>query len=251
MNGHPTAGKTWMADYLATHHGFHQIDGDEELHLYQSDKDEGDIQLKSIVAGFQEYFVNHVMEGKGAGPEENWQPFYGRVIQRVQALRKTSPGANIVVGLAAYPRAVRDFIRSRMDEPVTFVALTVSVEEYALSSAARMKKFAEAQNISEEEVWNMFVTKKHPNAQFTGPDCWVKQFTEHPTSLIGFEESDDHIASVPTRYRDQVPRKVEEALDLEPYSGLVETEKISQINFDRFSAYAEERKRRQALRSNA
>merc|ERR1719253_2600623 len=99
MNGHPTAGKTWTADYLAKHHGFHHIDGDEELHLYSSDKDEGDIALKSIVAGFTEYFVNYVMEGKGAGPVDNWQPFHARLIQRVQALRKTSPDADIVVGL--------------------------------------------------------------------------------------------------------------------------------------------------------
>lgn len=251
INGHPTAGKTWTADYLAKYHGFHHIDGDEELHLYKSDIDEGDIELKSIAAGFTEYFVNHVMEGKGAGPDENWQPFHDRVIQRVQAFRKTNPDTDIAVGLATYPRAVRDFIRSRFDEPVTFVGLTVSVEEYATSAAARIVKFREAQNLTGEEVWKMFVTPKHPDLPYPGEDGWVKHYTDHPSSLIGFEESDDHVAVIPSKEREQVPRKVEEALNLAPYSGSIDSEAIGQVNYDRFKFYAEERRRRQELRSSA
>eukprot|EP00931_Biecheleriopsis_adriatica_P068710 TRINITY_DN42620_c0_g1_i1.p1 TRINITY_DN42620_c0_g1~~TRINITY_DN42620_c0_g1_i1.p1 ORF type:complete len:259 (+),score=33.89 TRINITY_DN42620_c0_g1_i1:38-814(+) len=251
MNGHPTAGKTWMADYLAKHHGFRHIDGDEELHLYKSDKDEGDIALKSIVAGFQEYFVNYVIDGKGAGPDVNWQPFHERVVQRVQALRKTSPKADIVVGLAIYPRAVRDFIRSRLDEPSEFVALTVSVAEYASAAAARILKFQEAQNLSGEEVWKMFVTPKHPDLPYPGEDGWIKHYTEHPSSLVGFEESDDHVAVIPTEKREQVPRNVELALNLVPYSGPIDAEAISQVNYDRFKSYAEERQRRHELRCSA
>jgi len=251
INGHPTAGKTWMADYLAKYHGFHHIDGDEELHLYDSHKDEGDTALKSIVAGFQEYFVNHVIEGKGAGPEVNWQPFHERVIQRVHALRKTSPEADIVVGLAMYPREVRDFIRSRVDEPAKFIALTVSVAEYATTAAARVMKFGEAQNLTGEEVWKMFVTPKHPDAPYAGEDGWIKHYTEHPTSLVGFEESDDHITVIPTKEREQVLQKVEVALNLEPYSGPIDAEVIGQVNYDRFKSYAEERNRRHELRSSA
>merc|ERR1712008_18498 len=222
-----------------------------ELHLYQPAKDEGDIELKGIVAGFTEYFVNNVMDGKGAGPEENWQPFHERVIQRVQAFRNTNPDADIVVGLATYPRAVRDFIRSRIDDPLVFVALTVSREEYATTAAARIVKFREAQNLTDEEVWKMFVTPKHPDAQYQNKDSWAKHYMEHPTSLIGFEESDDHIGVIPSKDREQVPQKVEMALSLAPYSGPVDAEAISQLNYDRFKAYAEERQRRHELRSNA
>ena len=75
--------------------------------------------------------------------------------------------------------------------------------------------------------------------------------TQHPTSLIGFEESDDHVAVIPTKEREQVPQKVEVALNLEPYSGPIDAEVIGQVNYDRFKSYAEERNRRHELRSSA
>ena len=237
--------------YVTKYHGFHSIDGDEELHYYQAATDEGDLQLKSIVAGFTTHFSDYVIEGKGAGPGENWQPFFDRVLNRTRSLRQTNPDADIVVGLAAYPRAVRDFIRARLDEPVAFAALTVSVEAYATASRARMAKFCEAQNMTDEQAWNMFVGQKYPDVAYTGETGWMKHFADHPNIITNFEESDDHLVVIPTKERELVPRKVEEALGLTQYSGPIDAESISQLNYSRFKAYAEERKRRHELRSSA
>lgn len=251
LNGHPTAGKTWITDYLSKYHDFLNIDGDEELHLYQAHTDEGDVELKSFVSGFTAHFSEYVMEGKGAGPEENWQPFYDRVVDRTNALRQSNPEANIVVGLAAYPRVVRDYIRAKLDEPVDFVALTVNVEMYANSSRARIIKFCETQNMTDEQAWTMFVSQKYPDVPYTGEDGWTKHYAEHPDIITNFEESDDHLVVILSAERELVPSKVEEALALMPYSGVVDAEAISQINYDRFEAYGKERKRRHDLRSSA
>lgn len=251
LNGNPTAGKTWICDYLAKCHGFLSLDGDEELHLYQAHTDEGDAALKSIVTGFTAHFTDYVLEGKGAGPDANWQPFFDRVLDRTKTLRQTNPEVDIAVGLAAYTRTVRDYIRSRLDEPVAFVALTVSLEAYAIASRERMAKFCEAQKVTDEQAWNMFVGQKYPDVPYDGEVGWAKHFAEHPDVITNFEVSDDHLAVIPTDNREAVPRMAEEALGLAQYSGPIDVEAISQVNFDRFKAYAEERQRRHDLRSNA
>lgn len=253
LNGNPTAGKTWLCDYLAKYHGFLSIDGDEELHLYQAHTDEGDLNLKSITTGFTKHFTDYVLEGKGAGPEELWKPFYERALDRTKKLRQAHPDADISVGLAAYPRAVRDFIRERIKENVSFVALTVSVEAYATASRARMAKFCEAQSMTDEQVWNMFVSVKYPDVPYTGEAGWMKHFAEHPDIITNFEKSDDHLVVIPTSDGDRgmVAPKAEEALGLTHHSGPIDVDAVSQLNFDRFKAYAEERKRRHELRSSS
>ena len=251
LNGNPTAGKTWICDYLAKYHGFLSIDGDEELHLYQAHTDEGDIELKSFTTGFTAHFSEFVLEGKGAGPDELWQPFFDRVLNSTKLLRQANPDADIVVGLAAYPRAVRDFIRARLDEPVKFVALTVSVEAYAIASRARMAEFCKAQSVTDEQAWNMFVSQKYPDVPYTGEAGWTKHFAEHPDVITSFEMSDDHLVVIPTDDREMVAPKAEEALGLTQYAGPIDVDAVSQLNFDRFKAYGEERKRRHELRADA
>ena len=52
-----------------------------------------------------------MLEGKGAGLEELWQSFHQSVLDLTNKIRQASPDADFYVGLAAFPRAVQDFIR--------------------------------------------------------------------------------------------------------------------------------------------
>merc|ERR1711920_621135 len=103
------------------------------------------------------------------------------------------------------------------------MGLTVAAEDYARDQIPRLKKYVEANQTSEQEVWKNYTNKflsensELHGAPFDGDQGWLKFYMETSlTMLNSFQESDDHAAVVQTSCRSKVPRAVEETLGLVP-----------------------------------
>jgi hypothetical protein len=111
--GKPTAGKSWSADFVAKYHGWVHVDGDEEI--MRSNPATYEIWTSAF-----KYFELQ----SGADPDSNThllQPLLDDLINKTKKLRAEKPDRPVAIALAVTRRAVRDYLRKNMGEPLSCV----------------------------------------------------------------------------------------------------------------------------------
>jgi gluconate kinase len=71
-------------------------------------------------------------------------------MKRVVEARKANPDKQIAVAFALFTKAMREYIRKNTSEPVSFVEISVTKEEYLERSMPRVRDFCKATGNTEE-----------------------------------------------------------------------------------------------------
>ena len=132
VSGIPNAGKTWLGDYLDSHHGWLHVEGDEDMMIH------GDGE-GALYQGVLTAITQHWIRGCDA-PEELWAPYYRALCRKALALRAGNPSApGVAVTFPAHRRANRDFVRAEMGNVhVEFLLLHVAPEQFKPGSGYPM-----------------------------------------------------------------------------------------------------------------
>lgn len=112
--GKPTAGKSWSADFVAKYHGWVHLDGDEEIMRMNP-------VTYDIWTSAYKYFEK-LQSGADPDPDTHLlHPFLDDLINKAKKLRAEKPDRPVAIAFAVYRRAVRDYMRKNMGEPLTCV----------------------------------------------------------------------------------------------------------------------------------
>ena len=230
ITGIPTAGKTWLDDFLQHYHGWIHIDGDEGM-LVRPDED----TTKNVAVAFFQYWMKSEV-----APVKLWHPYYRNLCQEVKTVSEQNPNANIVITGATYLRIMRDFLRNQIKEntsqELTYVSLHVSEEEYVKRIAKRTREYAKSIGKTMEEYWKFrnygeyseSKEEEHYRSQGYIKLNEVIQNDEPNSSTI---DVDDKANAVP---------EISRILNL-PSVDAVDAELITQINVTRWKAAMEKR----------
>jgi hypothetical protein len=72
------------------------------------------------------------------------------IINRAEEARKANPGKKIAVAFSVFHGVMRDYIRKNLSEPVSFVQIAVTKEEYVERAMPRVRDFCKATGNTEE-----------------------------------------------------------------------------------------------------
>ena len=145
LSGPPCAGKTFLGDYLAAHHGCLHVDGDG-VSYSKAPADER--TWAAMLRAFGHWF-----RGEQA-PAELWHPHYAAIC--AQAAQAAASGRRVVVTFAAMTAACRAFASAQLGARgwgVTWVWLAVSEEELVRRNLARLTAYLGAAGLSHSQYW--------------------------------------------------------------------------------------------------
>lgn len=145
ITGRSGAGKTFLGDYLESYCGFKHIDGDSWMHSPVPEH-------KRATELFVTSFFGFIFQGKPA-PPELWTPYYSIVCDQINILAQQDPTSKLAVSLSVYPRAVRDYLRSRLPPHLKFIVIDCPEEECVKRHFQRTSAYAKVHGMTLQEHW--------------------------------------------------------------------------------------------------
>lgn len=143
--GRPAAGKSFLADYLATQ-GWEAIDGD----FLQESKDPKDVKMwTDVFECFQEYWCKE----KECPNLQKWQPFIKILCDKALKGAKTT-GKNQAIGFAIYHKQTRDYARKLIPD-LKFIQVDASTEVLLERNVVRTEKVMASQGMTLQDMWAM------------------------------------------------------------------------------------------------
>lgn len=141
------SGKTFTGDYLAAHHDFAHVDGDEMLlnqHVAEN---------KRLSDGLVQALFEHWLPGRDA-PAALWQPYLQSLCDRVLVATKAKP--RVVLTFSLYRREARDFVRAALRGRATVLMLKLNCDDDLLveRNMTRQQQYLELQGKTMEQAWD-------------------------------------------------------------------------------------------------
>jgi len=225
INGKPTAGKTWIGDYLQMYHDWHHIDGDEMMHTLPESQE---------TLGLMTTYNNFWFKGKES-PDESWKPYYASLISQVKVYRAENPTKCISIVMGVYSKSARDWISSEIED-LKWIMVDVLDDDFVERQKVRGLEFlkANAGGQSVEEFFEKSFGQPYTDENFRS------MLLQNP-ALKGFqpyEDDENLLATISTANFEEIPNQVCQALGLSP-TDAIDTQLVCQKNYDRFEEYKE------------
>jgi len=245
ITGWSGVGKTTIADYLSVYHGWHHLDGDEDIISYHNSKKSLIPEVKNSVDGIREAFNDFWFKGKSA-PNELWHPFHQRLVEKCKLASKEHE--KIVVSFSVYNRQVRDFLRKNLGPEISlvFLHLVCNVDVVVNGALVRLEEYLKMPNIN-KSVNEWWASSERMVGKFEGKsfydiygDFSYKNFRQMQFDkfLSGMQplEKDEQGLTLDVSARDNsVFREVCETLELTYENDTVDMKKLSAVQKNRWN----------------
>eukprot|EP00927_Polykrikos_kofoidii_P047567 TRINITY_DN41792_c0_g1_i1.p1 TRINITY_DN41792_c0_g1~~TRINITY_DN41792_c0_g1_i1.p1 ORF type:complete len:304 (+),score=46.00 TRINITY_DN41792_c0_g1_i1:44-913(+) len=261
LSGPPTAGKTWLGDFLAHYHGWLHVDGDADATRFSQGTD--DESLNDRVTKSRRA-TKEFRDKRVEPPMELWRPYLEQLCADVGSAVLSNPERDVVVAYTVATAPMWRFVRSELlrllhGRRITVVHLVLPMEESVSRGFKRVEGYCKSSSVTLAQAWQNMVEKgmveigseppSGDDPEAVARELFQRHFARrHEKWTFGTEpwsyappdtaEGDLEI-DTSNGHCDVVP-KIAELLRLEPVKS-VDADLVSKVNYDRLASFKKNR----------